>query len=198
MYIYIYICMHVYIYIYIYTGLSQPFEIAMVAWKSSLLAFGIFKATRTWEVPEEISEAKYFAIAIYNIAVVGCFTYFLSVFGEADVNSVVVLRVIGLFISATVSAVVIMLPKLVIIQLSWTEVFLGSASSFKEDCSYTSSIPPIIGPTVLIKSQKNRHNSRHNLDLNLENVPVRKYKEANIDDNSSAAFEPVKQRQVLI
>jgi hypothetical protein len=157
------------------TGLNEPFEIAMVAWKASLLAFGIFKAIRTWEVPEEISEAKYFAIAIYNIAVVGCFTYFLSVFGEADVNSVVVLRVIGLFISATVSAVVIMLPKLVIIQLSWTEVFLGSASSFKEDFSYTSSSPPIIiQPAGVSNTQKNGLGSRLNLDLNLGNMPVRK------------------------
>lgn len=125
------------------TNINQPFEKAMVAWKAGLLLFGIIKSIQTWEVPKEISEAKHFAIAIYNIAVVGSFSYFLSVFGNVGIDVIVILRCVGIFISATVSAVVIMMPKLVIIQLSWTEVFLGSASSFKEDCSYTSSTPNI-------------------------------------------------------
>lgn len=125
------------------TNINQPFEKAMVAWKAGLLLFGIIKSIQTWEVPKEISEAKHFAIAIYNIAVVGSFSYFLSVFGNVGIDVIVILRCVGIFISATVSAVVIMMPKLVIIQLSWTEVFLGSASSFKDDCSYTSSTPNI-------------------------------------------------------
>jgi ABC-type phosphate transport system substrate-binding protein len=130
------------------TNINQPFEKAMVAWKAGLLLFGIIKSIQTWEVPKEISEAKHFAIAIYNIAVVGSFSYFLSVFGNVGIDVIVILRCVGIFISATVSAVVIMMPKLVIIQLSWTEVFLGSASSFKEDCSYTSSTPNIPAPQI--------------------------------------------------
>lgn len=121
------------------SSIDEPFEKVMLAWKASLLAFGIIKAIQTWNVPEEISEAKYFAIAIYNIAVVGSFTYFLSVFGNVNVEIVVILRSVGLFVSATVSAVVIMVPKLLIIQLSWSEVFLGMRTSHNDDNSYSSS-----------------------------------------------------------
>ena len=123
------------------TSIDQTCEKVMVAWKAALLAFGIMKAIQTWSVPEEISEAKYFAIAIYNIAVVGSFTYFLSVFGNVDVEVVVILRSVGLFISATVSATVIMIPKLLITQLSWAEVFLGTRTSYKEEEDYSSSVP---------------------------------------------------------
>ena len=86
------------------TSLRQPFEIAMVVWKALLLGFGILKAIQTWDVPEDVSEvrdrvfhaesimkyltphgstfvrvqAKYFAVAIYNIAVVGRSVVFRS------------------------------------------------------------------------------------------------------------------------
>ena len=80
-------------------------------------------------MPEEISEAKYFAVAIYNIAVVGSFTYFLSVFGNPSVTTFVVLRSLGIFIAATVSTAVIMVPKLIAIQLNWTELLLGAKTS---------------------------------------------------------------------
>ena len=80
-------------------------------------------------MPEEISEAKYFAVAIYNIAVVGSFTYFLSVFGNPSVTTFVVLRSLGIFIAATVSTAVIMVPKLIAIQMNWTELLLGAKTS---------------------------------------------------------------------
>lgn len=138
------------------TSNVQGFEKAMIAWKASLLAFGVIKSIQTWDVPKEISEAKYFAIAIYNIAVFGSFSYFLSVYGNVGTNVSVVLRCVGIFISATASAVVIMVPKLVAIQLSWTDVFLGSGSSFKEDQSYTSSTPIPVPAPVPVTSVQNR------------------------------------------
>jgi hypothetical protein len=118
--------------------IRQPFEIAMVIWKALLLAFGVGKAIQTWDVPEEISEAKYFAVAIYNIAVVGSFTYFLSVFGTGtgSVETFVVLRCVGIFVASTMSTIVIMVPKLLVIQLNWTELLLGGKSSL-EDGEYT-------------------------------------------------------------
>ena len=121
------------------SSLDQPFEKSMLVWKACLIAFGIIKSIQTWNVPEEISEAKYFAIAVYNIAVVGSFTYFLSVFGNVNVESVMILRGVGLFVSATVSAVVIIVPKLLIIQLSWAEIFLVTRTSHLDDYSYSSS-----------------------------------------------------------
>ena len=60
------------------TGISQPFEIIMVIWKVLLLAFGVSKAISCWKIPSDISEAKHFAIAIYNIAMVGGICYFIS------------------------------------------------------------------------------------------------------------------------
>jgi hypothetical protein len=138
------------------TSNVQGFEKAMIAWKASLLAFGIIKSIQTWDVPKEISEAKYFAIAIYNIAVFGSFSYFLSVYGNVGTNVSVVLRCVGIFISATASAVVIMVPKLVAIQLSWIDVFLGSGSSFKEDQCYTSSTPIPVPAPVQVPSAQNR------------------------------------------
>ena len=117
--------------------INQPFEIAMVIWKAVLLAFGVGKAIQTWDVPEDVSEAKYFAVAIYNIAVVGSFTYFLSVFGTGSVETFVVLRCVGIFVSATMSTIVIMVPKLLVIQLNWTELLLGGKSSNDEDYSET-------------------------------------------------------------
>ena len=159
------------------SSLDQPFEKMMVVWKAVLLAFGIIKAIQTWNVPEEISEAKYFAIAIYNIAVVGSFTYFLSVFGNVTVETVVILRSIGLFISATMSAVVIMVPKLLVIQLSWSEVFMGTKTSYKDDdYSYSSSAPepqtsPINNPTPKIGQGVNVGSGRGGQNLGHGNVP---------------------------
>ena len=131
------------------SSLDQPFEKVMLVWKASLIAFGILKSIQTWNVPEEISEAKYFAIAVYNIAVVGSFTYFLSVFGNVNVESVMILRGVGLFVSATVSAVVIIVPKLLVIQLSWAEIFLVTRTSHLDDYSYSSSVISPRGAAVL-------------------------------------------------
>jgi ABC-type phosphate transport system substrate-binding protein len=122
------------------SSIDQPFERAMVAWKASLLVFGIIKSIRTWSVPKEISEAKYFALAIYNTAVFGSITYFLSVFGIIGTDATVVLKCAGIFTSATLSAVIIMVPKLFSIQLSWAEVF--SVPSSSRDCSDTYSNKP--------------------------------------------------------
>ena len=99
------------------------------------LVYGIIKAIRTWDMPEDVSEAKYFAVAIYNISVIGSFCYFLSVFGNATVETVVILRCVGIFFSATIASLVIMAPKFVAIQLNWTEFLLGVKSSFEEDYS---------------------------------------------------------------
>lgn len=152
---------------YCSSSLDQPFEKIMVAWKACLLAVGIVKAIQTWDVPEEISEAKYFAIAVYNIAVVGSLTYFLSVFGGVNVEVVVILRCVGMFISATVSAIVIMVPKLVVIQLSWAEVFLGTKSSYKDD-EYSYSSSAVTPPCATAVSVPRAHGAA--IQLNLETV----------------------------
>ena len=155
------------------TNITEPFEKAMVSWKAILLVFGIIKAIQTWEVPKEISEAKHFAIAIYNIAVVGSFSYFLSVFGTVSVEVVVVLRCLGIFVCATVSAIVIMMPKLLAIQFSWTEMLLGSASSYKDEFSYssTSHQPIPIAQTQLHNVHQNQ-NQNHNQNDGLPTLRI--------------------------
>lgn len=154
---------------YCSSSLDQPFEKIMVAWKACLLAVGIVKAIQTWDVPEEISEAKYFAIAVYNIAVVGSFTYFLSVFGGVNVEVVVILRCVGMFISATVSAIVIMVPKLVVIQLSWAEVFLGTKSSYRDD-EYSYSSSALTPPCATAVSVPRAHGAAIQLNLEMVNT----------------------------
>ena len=99
------------------------------------MVYGVIKAIRTWDMPEDVSEAKYFAVAIYNIGVIGSFCYFLSVFGNATVETVVILRCVGIFFSATIASLVIMAPKFVAIQLNWTEFLLGVKSSYEDDYS---------------------------------------------------------------
>ena len=157
------------------TNINQPLEKAMVCWKGILLAVGILKSIQTWEVPKEISEAKHFALAIYNIAVVGSFSYFLSVFGTVNVEVTVILRCLGIFICATISAIVIMVPKLIAIQISWTEILLGTASSYKDDYSYSSSshqrlqIP--IAQTNLHNNNQTNDNDNTNNNQNENNHP---------------------------
>ena len=56
-------------------------------------------------------------MAIYNIAALGGIAYFLSVFlGASNVAAAVILRCIGIFASATFAVVLIMTPKLLVIE----------------------------------------------------------------------------------
>jgi hypothetical protein len=50
----------------------------------------------TWKVQDELSEAKQFAVAIYNITMVGGIAYFLSIFLEQNNAAVgMILRILG-------------------------------------------------------------------------------------------------------
>ena len=65
------------------------------------------------KVPADVSEAKQFAIAIYNICVVGGIGYFLSVYLSAsNVDIGNLLRALGIMLSSTVAVLIIMVPKL--------------------------------------------------------------------------------------
>jgi len=95
------------------TGISNPFEITVIVYKGMLLIFGILKAVSTWKIPSDLSEAKYFAVAIYNIACIGGICYLLGDFlKKTDVKIGVFLQCLGMFITATVAVVVIMAFKL--------------------------------------------------------------------------------------
>lgn len=96
------------------TGIDSTFEIIMLFYKICLLAFGVMKAVRTWSIPSDISEAKQFAIAIYNIAIIGGIGYFLGIFLSTpgqDVAIADLLRSIGISCSASTAALVVMVPK---------------------------------------------------------------------------------------
>ena len=74
------------------------------------------QAITTWKIPSDLSEAKHFAVAIYNIAVVGGIAYFLGNFlGTSAVGASTILRAFGVFISATFSVFIIVLPKLLVV-----------------------------------------------------------------------------------
>ena len=60
------------------TGLTNIFEIIFIIYKTILIAFGVKLAISTWNAPEDLSEAKFFAVAIYNIAMIGGLAYFIS------------------------------------------------------------------------------------------------------------------------
>ena len=94
------------------TGLSNPFEIAILTFKMFLLLFAVMKAVRTWSIPSDISEAKTFAVAIYNIGIIGGIGYFLgALLGSNNATVGVTLRCIGISVSASSAALLIMLPK---------------------------------------------------------------------------------------
>mmetsp|Transcript_14561 Transcript_14561/g.13160 ORF Transcript_14561/g.13160 Transcript_14561/m.13160 type:complete len:1479 (-) Transcript_14561:145-4581(-) len=98
------------------TGLSNFMEIILVVYKAILLVVGVYLAVTTWKVPSDLSEAKYFAVAIYNITMVGGLAYFLSDF-LIQTTSVVVgvfLQCLGMFVCAILACLVIIIPKLLV------------------------------------------------------------------------------------
>lgn len=62
------------------TGLDNYFEIIFIIYKTILIGAGIYQAANAWNVTGDLSEAKYFAIAIYNITMLGGLSYFLSIY----------------------------------------------------------------------------------------------------------------------
>jgi len=115
------------------TNLSDTFEVILVVWKAILLAAGVYFSIRAWNIPSKLSEAKHFAIAIYNIAVVGGIAYFVSyLIVNSSSDASVLLRVFGLFISSTVAVVVILVPKI------W-DIHNGNAKIYEATTSYDDS-----------------------------------------------------------
>jgi len=95
------------------TGFNSPMEIVMLVYKSLLIAFGVYKAATTWKIPADVSEAKFFAGAIYNIVFIGGLCYFLGDYlKQSNVQIGVLLQCLGMFISASIAVIVIMLFKI--------------------------------------------------------------------------------------
>jgi hypothetical protein len=59
---------------------------------------------------------KHFFLAIYNVSVVGGAMYFFSLYGSSSAGSFVILRCVGIFVSATLPVLIIMVPKFTVIQ----------------------------------------------------------------------------------
>ncbi len=74
------------------------------------------QAISTWNVTSDLAEAKHFAIGIYNIAVIGGIAYFLSIYiGSTNAGAGIILRCVGICLSATLAVAVIIVPKLLAI-----------------------------------------------------------------------------------
>lgn len=61
-------------------------------------------------------QVKHFFLAIYNVSVVGGAMYFFSLYGASSAGSFVILRCVGIFVSATLPVLIIMVPKFTVIQ----------------------------------------------------------------------------------
>ena len=61
-------------------------------------------------------QVKHFFLAIYNVSVVGGAMYFFSLYGATTVGAFVALRCVGIFVSATLPVLIIMIPKFTVIQ----------------------------------------------------------------------------------
>jgi hypothetical protein len=96
------------------TGLSRaPFEAVIVAYKAILLVYGTYLAVSTWDAPPSLAESKPYAIAIYNIVIIGGVAYFLGAFvSSTNVSAGIALEITGLFLCPNISVIVIMVPKL--------------------------------------------------------------------------------------
>ena len=96
------------------TGLNNTMEDVLLVWKACLLCFGVYLAVTTWKAPPDLAEAKTFAVAIYNVAVLGGLSYFLSGFLASSSSIVIgfVLIYLGLFLCSTIAVVLVMTSKL--------------------------------------------------------------------------------------
>ena len=63
-----------------------------------------------------LPKVKHFFLAIYNVSVVGGAMYFFSLYGSSSAGSFVILRCVGIFVSATLPVLIIMVPKFTVIQ----------------------------------------------------------------------------------
>lgn len=99
------------------------FEATMIVYKVMVLLFGVREAIVTWEIPSEFSEAKYLAVAIYNIVIMGgVATLIAIVFGSTNAVVAVALKVVGMFLCSTCGVLMIMIPKLLIAQVVEDEI----------------------------------------------------------------------------
>lgn len=112
---------------------SSVFEKLVLAWKAALIIFGVSKAALTWNVPEDFSVAKQFALAIYNITACGGVCYFLAVFLQNSQQGSVAafLRCVGVFLGCNAACAVIMVPKLNLVYAEITE-YLQSQQKLQE------------------------------------------------------------------
>jgi ABC-type phosphate transport system substrate-binding protein len=96
------------------TGFHNYFEIIFICYKSLLVIYGVYQAVIAWNVPSDFSEAKYFAVAIYNITMIGGLAYFLSAYlaDTTGIFAAIILRSLGLFSCSVVAVTVIVFPKL--------------------------------------------------------------------------------------
>lgn len=95
------------------TSINSNFDIVMLVYKILILLASTNLARSTWNISSEYSEAKQFAVAIYIILIFGTVAYFISAtVSHSNPVVAVILRVIGIFLAATTTVIVIMIPKL--------------------------------------------------------------------------------------
>jgi ABC-type phosphate transport system substrate-binding protein len=88
------------------------FVIAVASVKAISFTVGCYKAYQAWKMERSMNEAKYFAIAIYNCALVGGIAFvFGQVIYETNSGASFFLVIVGIFFVSTFTVMVIMCPK---------------------------------------------------------------------------------------
>ena len=122
---------------------------------------------RTWNVPSDISEAKHFAIAIYNITTLGSIGYFLGNFLQLTNPGIgILLRCLGISSSSAVASLIIMGPKLLLSHGLFENVCgMNIRAMLKKAVNYsTSPQTSDASASKLSSSNNNSHNSSNHED----------------------------------
>jgi hypothetical protein len=91
-------------------------------------------------------KVKHFFLAIYNVSVVGGAMYFFSLFASEKPGVSMILRCIGLFISATLPVVIIIFPKFTLIQFKTffrKNFYIGSSNNSSNESLCNVSKAPV-------------------------------------------------------
>jgi hypothetical protein len=116
------------------------------------------QAVSTWDAPPTLAESKPYAIAIYNIVIIGGVAYFLGGFvSTTSISTGVALEITGLFLCPNISVVVIMIPKLLGMKgyISAKGMMMSSVpeSSMDERRSQIESCPVILSPDARLDTR---------------------------------------------
>jgi hypothetical protein len=135
---------------------------------------------------------KHFFLAIYNVSVVGGAMYFFSLYGAKSVETLVILRCVGIFVSATLPVLIIMGPKFTAIQykIITGKALWGSKGSmrFGKDNSSSASVAPVEGQKLKTLAVPARETFSGKACTAMQVIPERVFYEYRSPNNKKISF----------